>query len=160
MRILGIDPGISRIGYGCIETEGGPTAISWGVLRMEGIPGHEQVRRLRMNIEKLLRELCPARAGLEKLYFSRNQKTALRVAEARGIILATLLEARIEVIELEPSAIKIAVTSYGRADKTAVAKMVTALLGIHIAKREDDASDALAAAIAASSRLPAVGSGY
>ena len=91
--------------------------------------------------------------GVERVYFSKNQKTAMSVAEARGVILLAGLEAGIEIKECSPNEVKSGLTGYGLADKRGVAKMVNLALGTPNLKIIDDASDALAIAIFASGSL-------
>lgn len=147
MKILGIDPGSSRIGYGLIETKPQPTAIAYGTIEAEN---HLEISR---QFGELLKNSRPERIGIEKLFFARNRKTALRVAEARGILLLKIMKCGLPVIELSPMEIKQAVAGYGHADKKGIAKMVQIILNMESLKGYDDASDALAIAIAAASRI-------
>lgn len=147
MKILGIDPGSSRIGYGLIETQPQPTPIAYGTIEAEN---HLEISR---QFGELLKNSRPECVGIEKLFFARNRKTALRVAEARGILLLKILECGLPVIELSPMEIKQAIAGYGHADKKGVAKMVRMILNIKNLKGYDDASDALAIAIAAAGRV-------
>lgn len=152
-RILGIDPGSTRIGYGLIEGCGGDwRLLTFGVWELTERNAFEKLETLASHLSAFLKEHKPSRAGLEKLYFAKNRKTALEVAHARGVIALTLQTHGIPVVELEPSEIKLAVTGYGRADKRAVAHMVERLLGAR-GGRYDDATDALAAALAASGKI-------
>lgn len=149
MRILGIDPGFRRIGYGLIEQGREIKIIKYGVLEIGAPKGAQRLEELGRELSALLAECAPERAGVEQLYFSKNRKTALTVSEARGVILKTLAEHGIEIIELNPNTVKKAVTGYGLAGKDAVAKMVKKILCIDTVTGHDDASDALAIAIAA-----------
>lgn len=149
MRILGIDPGTTRIGFGVIETKGGAfTHIQSGILPLPPAVGSARLLNIERELERLIREVQPEKIGVEKLFFSKNKKTALAVAEARGVIMHTILKHGIPVLELTPNEVKVAVTSNGNASKDAVAKMVAALLTISISHLLDDATDALAIAIA------------
>jgi crossover junction endodeoxyribonuclease RuvC len=148
MRILGIDPGTTRIGYGCIEGVSSPALVEYGVLEIGAPETHGRTLELRRRLQGLLDRLHPEVAGVERLFFSRNQKTALSVAEARGIILLSLLERGVRVHEISPGEAKLAVASYALADKRAVASMVAKILRIPPLQGHDDASDALAIAIA------------
>lgn len=151
MLILGIDPGNVRIGYGAVEDISGKlTYRASGLLE---IPQKDQVGRLvaiEIELKKLLRTIHPQRVGVEKLFFTKNQKTAFGVAEARGVILATLAKNGFQVIELTPSEIKRLVTGDGGATKDGVARVVQMLLKLQPKKQVDDITDALAIAIAAS----------
>lgn len=151
MRILGIDPGSTRIGYGAIEAKGGALrTLAYGVIEIPPkTPLAERLRLAAARFEEILSAVRPECAGLEKLFFSKNQKTAMAVAETRGALALLLARRRIKIIECEPRAVKAAVSGYGLADKAAVAKMVRAILSLPEIAFPDDASDALAVAIAA-----------
>jgi len=150
MKILGIDPGTSRIGYGLINDR--PLKlISYGVIETFE-KTNKKFLTLAEKFEKLIGELKPDAAAIEKIYFAKNQKTAIEVAQARGIMMFLLLEKKIPVAEYGPQEIKSAVTSYGLADKKAVAKLVSKMLGIEKVDGYDDASDALAVAITAANK--------
>lgn len=156
MRILGIDPGSARIGYGLIECtpEGNRLrALSWGVLEVSPKDTAERMRELADRMASLIAECAPDHVGIEKLFFAKNKKTALAVAEARGVIMAALGRAAVPLVELGPAEIKIAVTNYGLADKQTVAAMVRRILRLEGPTGYDDASDALAAALATVGRL-------
>jgi crossover junction endodeoxyribonuclease RuvC len=149
MKILGVDPGSTRIGYGLIEKTGSLSLIRYGVLEMQSKTGPERIHELAHAFRALLVELAPDIAGIETLYFSKNQKTALQVAESRGVLLLGLKEYGLPIREFRPGDVKLAVANYALADKIAVAKMVKKILGVSELVGYDDASDALAIAIAA-----------
>lgn len=151
MKVLGVDPGSARIGYGLIETAPELSLITYGVLEMQSVVHQDRIRELSRSFRKLLGSLRPELAGIETLYFSKNQKTALQVAESRGVLLLHLIEQGITVEELRPGDVKLAVADYALADKTAVSKMVQKMLRVPELTGYDDASDALAIAIAAAS---------
>ncbi|MDP3901713.1 MAG: crossover junction endodeoxyribonuclease RuvC [bacterium] len=147
MKILGIDPGTNRIGYGLINDR--PLKlIDYGVLEIKE-RSSKKFLLLAEGLERLITDFKPDFAGVEKIYFAKNQKTAIEVAQARGIILYLLLKNKIAFAEYGPQEIKSAVTGYGLADKKAVAKLVAKLLQIDKLHGHDDASDALAIAITA-----------
>ena len=150
MKILGIDPGTTRIGYGLIESEG-PRLLHYGVLEIAGASHLEKLENMRRAFTALLKKFTPAVAGVETIYFSKNRKTALAVAHARGVLLSLLLERKIPVREYSPSAVKLAVTGYGSADKAAVALLAKKILRSADFVGYDDASDAVAIAIATAS---------
>lgn len=161
MIILGIDPGSSRIGYGVIEKRGADFLhVDSGLL---AIPKADQIKKLEvigLELKKLIKAVKPERIGLEKLFFFRNQKTVIQVAEARGMILATIQGSGIPLLEFTPLEVKMAVTGDGSASKEAVAKMVRYFLKLPDKKMIDDASDALAIAIAASTKNLKIGGGW
>ena len=154
MRILGIDPGSTLIGYGCIEDDGKgkTTLITSGVIKIKAKELPEKLKELGSRLEELLKETGPALVGIEKLFFSKNKKTALEVAHARGVILAELLRLNLPVREFTPGEVKSAVTGYGSADKIMVAKMVGKILGITELEGDDNTSDAIAVALTTAAR--------
>lgn len=151
MIILGIDPGTRRIGYGVIKSETGRLELlDVGLIDIKSRDDHGALLEAKRGMDALCRTHQPDLCSIEKLYFSKNQKTALQVAAARGAIVLSALEHGIRLFELAPNEVKSAVTGYGSADKTAVLKMVKLILKRPELKIIDDASDALAIAIAGS----------
>jgi len=158
MIILGIDPGTTRIGFGVISEESVKgegkkfKLIDYGVI--EGAPKTELSVSISENSKKLLKiikKYKPEVAGIEKIFFAKNVKTGIAVAQNRGALILELVNNGIKIKELSPSEIKSLVTGYGLADKKAVAKMAAIILGVKEGlKGHDDASDAVAIAIAAS----------
>ena len=143
--ILGIDPGYDRLGwavgtpqgdnwqkvaYGCIETDSRNTLI-------------ERYQALSNELEAIIKTHQATVVAIESLFFFKNQKTALKVSEARGVIIKTCLDQGLEIAEFTPLQIKQAVTGYGRADKKSVEKMVRMQLSLGQRKIIDDAIDAL-----------------
>lgn len=154
MIALGIDPGTRRVGYGIVRGEGGKlTFITAGILKIGASDDASALQEAKEEIGKLIKKYKPDVMGVEKLYFAKNQKTAIAVAQARGIILLAAKEERIKIKEYAPNEVKLGVTGYGFADKKAVLKMVRLILGKQDLAVIDDASDALALAIMASGRL-------
>jgi len=149
MKILGIDPGSVRIGYGLIEEKSGLALLDYGVLEIQSRESKSRIQELSKEFKKLIARLSPDIAGVETLYFAKNQKTALSVAESRGILMLTLLEQGIPVTEFRPGDVKLAVANHALADKIAVATMVQKILAVPKLTGYDDASDALAIAITA-----------
>lgn len=152
VTFLGLDPGTTRIGYGLIKKSGEKLALlECGVLKSP--LSTSQVDRL-LALEKHLTQIIkterPSVAGVEKLYFAKNKKTALGVAEARGVMLLTLGKLKIPVLEFDPTDVKRTVAGDGHCDKKTMAKMVCITLGEESLPEPDDASDALAVAIRAS----------
>lgn len=149
--ILGIDPGTHRLGYGIIEANGRKlTPITYGVIETKAKHSADQLYATHIALKKIIDEYHPDVCGVEKLFFSKNQKTALSVSEAKGVILMTVAQAGISVFEMAPNEVKQTISGYGQADKKAVLKMVQLILGIKNFTSIDDASDALAIAIATS----------
>ena len=152
MIILGLDPGLTRTGYGVVEKMGlGFVYKESGVFKAAGRPAlPARLAFLERETEKIFRRVLPDRVGVEKLFFEKNVKTALDVAQARGILLAVAARRGMSIFEIAPTSVKAAITGNGRAEKTAVAKMLRILLGIKTGGMLDDETDALAVAIAVS----------
>lgn len=150
MKVLGIDPGSTLMGYGIIEknADGSLAPLDYGVLKIQEKTIPEKLSALSTALEKLLQKTNPDAAGVEQLFFAKNKKTALEVAQARGVIIIKILERKIPIFEFTPPQVKIAVTGYGLADKIQVATMTAKLLGLPNIKIDDNASDGLAIAIA------------
>jgi crossover junction endodeoxyribonuclease RuvC len=151
MRILGIDPGTSRIGYGLIDGDKSKL-IRYGVIEAKEKELTGKIANLTAQLRILLSETSPDLIAIEKLYFAKNQKTAMDVAQARGAILSICLEKKIPTVEYSPNEVKSQVAGYGLADKKAVAKMVRLILKVESLSGYDDASDALAIALTAAGR--------
>ena len=152
MIVLGIDPGTVRVGYGVIAKKNGELLrLESGLIKLPDEKYEPRLVALEGKLRELIRQTKPDRVGLERLFFVRNQKTAMRVAEARGVILKTVVEEAIPFKEFNPKEVKLAVTGDGNAGKEAVAKMVKIILKLPPEKMIDDVSDALAIAIAAAS---------
>lgn len=150
MIILGIDPGTVRVGYGIIEKIGGKMLhLDSGLIKLPKEGYEVRLVALEKNLESLLQKFKPDRVGLERLFFEKNRKTAIQVAEARGVILKTVVQKSIPVKEVNPKEVKLAVTGDGNAGKDGVEKMVKRLLNLGSVKMVDDVSDALAIAITA-----------
>lgn len=154
MKILGIDPGTATVGWGIIEEVGGkPKAVAYGHIATEkSLPMPERLREIRNDLVTLIKEYQPDRAAVEELFFFNNQKTAITVAQARGIILLTLADFSLSIAEYTPLEIKQSLTNYGRADKTQMQQMVQRLLSLKEIPKPDDAADALAIALCHHSR--------
>lgn len=150
MVILGIDPGLQRVGYGVIRKDGGKIAyIDAGILKTSH-KSYRALQEIKSQIDALIRKHKPEILALEKLYFGRNQKTGIGVAQSQGVILLAASERDVDVIEYAPNEVKGGVAGYGFADKKTIARVVQMVL--HIAEKSfiDDATDALAIALLAS----------
>jgi crossover junction endodeoxyribonuclease RuvC len=149
MLVLGLDPGYGRLGYAVVEEKGSRLrALDFGVLETAAKLSFE--RRLLLvhdGILKLTKQYSFSEAVLETLYFSKNVKTAIAVAEARGVIRLALAQVELPVYECHPNQIKVALCGDGKAGKAQVTRMVTRLLNLSKAPKLDDAADALALAI-------------
>lgn len=149
MILLGIDPGFADMGFGVIAVERGkPACLAYGSVKTSA---SEAITKRLAKIYDALAELIvmhkPEAVAIEKLFFSTNAKTAMLVAEARGVIRLCVEKHGLPCIEFSPADVKLAVTGHGAAAKTEVQKMVRILLGLKEIPRPDDAADALALAI-------------
>lgn len=153
MIVLGIDPGTTRAGYGVVEKKQGRIVyLASGLLSSPNTKDQGgRLLALERGLQSIIGDVRPEVAGMERLYLAKNKKTAVRVAEARGVIIKILSEKGVPLEEFSPPSVKLAVTGSGVADKKAVAKMVSLILNIDTSKMLDDVTDALAIAIAASS---------
>ncbi|MCX6788363.1 MAG: crossover junction endodeoxyribonuclease RuvC [Candidatus Jorgensenbacteria bacterium] len=149
MIVLGIDPGTTRIGYGVVNASSTSVEyITSGVLKITKTESSAlRLRSISLELEKLLKLVKPEKVGVERLFFAKNKKTALSVAEARGVIIEKITSAGIILFEPTPNEVKIAVTGSGTSSKSAVAKMVSIILKIKTVGLLDDETDALAIAI-------------
>ena len=149
MRILGLDPGFNRTGFGVVEVEGTKLKHIWHGLceTPAGQPFTERLILLREAVRSCLERFQPAVACVEALFFQRNVKTALTVGMARGVILLTVAEAGVRLVELTPSQVKQGIAGWGAADKKQMQGMVMRLLKLVEPPRPDDVADALALAI-------------
>ncbi len=157
MIILGIDPGIGRMGwgvikiqdstlrrssgqeckvqsYGCIETPAG------GAIEQRLLQIHEQ-------LEKIIKKEKPEALAVEELFFNTNAKTAFVVGQARGVVLLTAAQKNLSVAIYTPLQVKMALTGYGRAEKNQIGQMVKVLLKLPAIPKPDDTADALAVAL-------------
>jgi crossover junction endodeoxyribonuclease RuvC len=151
MIALGIDPGTRRIGYGIVEKKKDNTLrfVAAGILKIASADDTVALTEAKKGIMAVIKKYKPGVMGIEKLFFAKNQRTAMAVAQARGVLVLAAYEAGVPIKEYTPNEIKLGVTGYGFADKKAVLKMVRLLLGKQDIKIIDDASDALAGAIMA-----------
>lgn len=154
-RILGIDPGTGRLGFGVIDVlQGKPQLVDGGVITTP--PHTEESERLLTIFDELtqiIAEHRPQIMAVEKLFFAQNVTTAINVAQARGVILLCGKRAGLELHEYTPLQIKMALTGYGRAQKPQIQEMVRVLLGLQEIPKPDDAADALAVALVHSHTL-------
>ncbi|MEZ5317713.1 MAG: crossover junction endodeoxyribonuclease RuvC [Vicinamibacterales bacterium] len=162
MRIFGIDPGSTRTGYGCVETDGTRhRLLACGALAAPAAASFpEKLGVIHAGLCRLLRETTPDAVAIENVFHARNVRSALLLGHARGVAMLAAVAAELPITEYSPAEIKLAVAGYGKAEKRQVQHMVTLLLGLETAPSPHDAADALAVAIchahAAGSRVAAV----
>lgn len=156
MIILGIDPGTAIIGYGVINSDRKLELIDYGCIKTSAdLSTADRLVILNKELEKLLKKYKPDAVAVEDIFFFKNLKTAIKVSQARGVILLTIAHLKIPIYEFTPLQIKQAVACYGRAEKIQVQKMVKTLLNLKDIPKPDDAADALAVAICCGHSLKA-----
>lgn len=148
MRILGVDPGSRICGYGVVDQSGAELAyVECGVLTApEGRPMEERLGEIARGLREVIDELRPAVVAIEDVFSHQNVRSALALAQARGMALAVVGLAGLSVASYPPASVKKAVSGSGRADKDQIARMVQVLIGLRSLPRAD-ATDALAVAI-------------
>ncbi len=148
MVVLGIDPGTNRIGYGLIDKNSHSFSYKkCGVFEINDLLKGDRLQKLEHNLAALIKKHKPGLAVVESLFFLKNKKTAISVAEARGVVLLTLAKNKIPFVEVTPREAKLAVSGWGASDKKAIQKAVCLILKMKNIKALDDATDALAIAI-------------
>lgn len=149
MIILGIDPGIARVGWAAIKTHvPDPIPLSYGCITTEKI--HDPQMRLAQIYDAVLllcKKFKPVCMSVEDLYFATNAKTAIGVGQSRGVILLAAAKQKIPVVSYSPLTVKRTITGDGKADKKQVERMVVRILKLKVAPKPDDTADALAIAM-------------
>lgn len=149
MRILGVDPGTAILGFGIIETtNNNAQLVDAGVIRTP--VKEDDAVRLQTIYEELTDIIVstkPEIMSVEKLFFIRNVTTAMTVSQARGVVLLCGRQAGLSIFEYTPLQIKLAITGYGRADKSQIQEMVRVILKLDEVPTPDDCADALATAL-------------
>lgn len=150
MVILGIDPGLERVGYGVIESRRSNsfTLLDYGIIKT---PAHtplvNRLTQIEQGITALITKYQPSAVAIEELFFTKNVTNGIMVAEARGVILVTAHKLCGDIFEYTPNQIKQAITGWGGADKKQMQQMVKIILKMKDIPKPDDAADALAVAI-------------
>lgn len=149
MRIIGIDPGTETTGFSIIDYEKKKIKLlDYGCIKTKkNSEMGTRLNQLSKDLSTLIKKWKPQKASIEKLFFNKNVKTAITVAQARGVIIQTLEKNNIKQKEFTPAQIKMSVCGYGRADKKMIQQMVKIILGLKTTPQPDDAADAIAAAI-------------
>ena len=149
MFVLGIDPGLSRCGYACVESgRTGPRCTAIGVLRTDpATPLPLRLAELQAELRVLMREARADVVAIERVFFQVNVRTAMAVGQASGLAMVEAVSAGAEVAQYSPNEVKLAVAGDGAADKQSVGLMVQKLLGLAAPPRPADAADAAALAL-------------
>lgn len=149
MFVLGIDPGLTRTGYGVIETVGGKDrAVSAGVITTNpDIPPAHRLLEIRHDIEAVLDDYPIETAAIEQVFINKNRGTAMAVARASGVVMATIADRGFDVAEYSPSQMKLTITGSGTADKAQIEAVLRMRLGVGAISGPADAVDALGVAL-------------
>ncbi len=149
MIILGIDPGFGRVGWGVIEGGGQDWVhVGHGCIETDSKKSFvERLKDISSELNIIIDQYNPTCSSVEELFFVKNVTTGIQVGQARGVILLSLIQANLPIFEYTPSAIKLAVTGYGNADKQQVQKMIQMQLSLRDVPKPDDAADGLAVAL-------------
>jgi len=146
--VLGLDPGLERIGYGIVVKEGSRLAAGeYGLITTPRITTADRLVQIEADLRALISRTQPSEVALERLFYAKNQTTVIDVAKAIGVMQFACATAGLPMCDYSPPEIKRAVVGNGRAEKRQVQFMVTKLLGLREAPRPDDVADALAIAI-------------
>ena len=149
MKILGIDPGMAIVGYGMIGVENDQIELltSGSIQTDKKLDDSKRLLEIYNDLSQIVEKYKPDCASVEQLFFFKNQKTIIPVAEARGVILTVLEKYNIPAYSYTPMEVKQVLTGYGRADKKEVEQMVSIALGGQGLPKLDDTVDAIAIAI-------------
>jgi crossover junction endodeoxyribonuclease RuvC len=149
IRIIGIDPGTATTGWAVIEEKNkNPKLVACGCINTSKLKSDaERLVEIGKDIQTLLRKYKPEEAAIENLFFFSNQKTAITVAQARGVVLYELKKHKLPIQSYTPLQVKQALTGYGRAEKKQIQLMVKNILKLKNIPKPDDAADAVAIAI-------------
>ncbi len=147
--ILGIDPGFGRMGYAVVAAAGDDLRliVCDAIMTPTGQAYPLRLQLIYEELSVIIARYCPQEAAIEELFFGKNATTTIGVAQARGVVLLTLVQSGLTITEYTPSEVKLAVTGYGAARKEQVGYMVRQLLDLPSIPRPDDAADAAAIAI-------------
>jgi crossover junction endodeoxyribonuclease RuvC len=149
MFVLGIDPGLTRTGYGVIETAAGKDrAVSAGVITTDpAIPPAHRLLEIRHDIEAVLDDYPIDAAAIEQVFINKNRGTAMAVARASGVVMATIADRGLDIAEYSPSQMKLTITGSGTADKAQIEAVLRMRLGVGAITGPIDAVDALGIAL-------------
>ena len=148
MKVIGIDPGTATVGFSVVEgTKQNPVILEYGILQTSSKDKMEKrLLEIGNDLEFLLQKYQPKTAVVEDLFFFKNAKTVISVAQARGVILYILTKYNVEIISLTPLQIKLGTCGYGKADKKQMQTMVQKIFKLDQLPKPDDAADSLAMA--------------
>jgi crossover junction endodeoxyribonuclease RuvC len=148
--IIGIDPGVNIVGYGVVTgTKSKPQIVDYGILHTDQrsrSEGHLRLLEIGLDLTQIIQKYKPTKAVVEDLFFFKNAKTVIQVAQSRGVILYILSQNNVEVVSQTPLQVKQTLTGYGRATKKQIQEMVKRIYSLDEIPKPDDAADALALA--------------
>lgn len=149
MTVLGLDPGIERLGYAVLKSQSSaPEVLSYGLISTSPrTEKHLRLHQIWQDIGELVEKFKPDTLALESLIFAKNVKTGLVVSEVRGVLLLAGATFQLRVLEFTPLQVKTRLTGYGRANKAQMQNAVRMLLSLRETPRPDDVADALAIAL-------------
>ncbi len=149
MIILGIDPGYAIVGYGVLDYDGNKfKVIEYGAITTDAsMDMFDRLKSIYDDLTTVIHRVKPDFMAIEELFFNSNQKTAINVAQARGVLLLAAMNNGVQIAEYTPLQVKQAVAGYGRADKNQVQQMIKLLLNLESVPKPDDTADAVAIAI-------------
>lgn len=148
MTVLGIDPGLERIGFGAVRTAGSKLeAAEYGLIQTPRVAIGLRLKAVYEQAGEMFDRVRPDCVAVERLFFTKNQTSAMDVAKATGVVMLAASQRGLECTEYSPPEVKLAVVGNGAAEKSQVAYMVVRLLGLAEQPRPDDVADALAVAI-------------
>jgi crossover junction endodeoxyribonuclease RuvC len=155
MKIIGLDPGTATTGYSILENiNGNMRLLDYGCIRTAAGLGIEvRLDQIADDLKTIVKKWEPQHASVEKIYFQKNTKTAIDVAQARGVMVQKLTEFGVNFHEYTPLEVKMSVCAYGKADKKMVQQMVKMILRLQETPKPDDAADAIALAICLANSL-------
>ncbi len=153
MIVLGLDPGTALVGWGVIDTGKAnrvdqAVCLGYGCITTDkSMTDSQRLVAVGQGLVSLLAQYKPELVGVEKLFFSKNQKTVMTVSQARGVLLYVLEQALLPIVEFTPQQVKQGLTGYGKAEKAQMQRMTQLLLNLREIPKPDDAADALAIAL-------------
>ncbi len=148
MKVIGIDPGIALTGYAILEIKNNKILpLKYGIIKTEKKALSERIKEINTKLKKIIEKYKPNQAGVEKIYFNKNTKTAIDVSEVRGSIILTLINNKVSVFDYTPLQVKQAIVGYGKATKHQIQQMIKILLNLKEKPSPDDVADALAVGV-------------
>ncbi len=155
MTILGIDPGLGRMGYAIIKHGNGKSVLSecGCITTQPKTPDADRLLEIKKDLEIILKKWQPEVLCIESLFFAKNSATAMSVGQARGVAIVMAAEQGLDIIEMTPLQVKMSITGYGKAEKSQVQKMLQTVLKLKKIPKPDDAADAAAIAWAGIGRI-------